>query len=38
MHRHYFGIFSQNPEYVGNYCNNGNNPFDFAGLKWIINQ
>ena len=34
MHRKFFRIISQNPEYVQIYCNNGNNRFHFALRNW----
>ena len=38
MHRHFFKILSQNPEYVQTHCNDRRNPFHFAGRKWLIEQ
>ena len=37
-HRQFFGILSQNPEYVQTHCNAKNNPSYFAIRKWMINQ
>ena len=34
MHRQFFKILSQNPEYVKTHCNDGNNPFHFPCRKW----
>ena len=36
-HRQFFGVISQNREYVDNFCNDRNNPFHFACQKWIKN-
>ena len=36
MHRHFFKILPQNPEYVQTHCNDRNNPFHFACLKWYL--
>ena len=38
MHRHFFKIISQNPEYVERVCNDRNNPFHFSIRNWMINQ
>ena len=38
MHRQFFKILSQNPDYVKTYCNDRNNPLHFAIRKWMINQ
>ena len=34
MHRQFFKVISQNPEYVKTHCNDRNNPFHFAIRKW----
>ena len=34
-HREFFRVISQNLEYVENFCNNMENPFQFACQKWI---
>ena len=36
-HRQFFGIISQNREYVDSFCNDRNNTFHFACRKWIKN-
>ena len=33
MHRHFFRILSQNPEYVQTHCNDRRNRFHFACRK-----
>ena len=38
MHRKFFEIISQNPEYVKNHCIDLKNPFHFGCWRWIINQ
>ena len=38
MHRQFFRIMSQNPDYVQTNCNDINNPFHFAIRKWMIKQ
>ena len=38
MHRQFFKIISQNPEYVKTHCNNRNNPFHFAIRKWYLDN
>ena len=37
MHRHFFQILSQNPDYVKTHCNDLNNPLHFACRRWMIN-
>ena len=34
--RQFFGSFSQNREYINNFCNDVENPFHFACQKWFI--
>ena len=36
MHRRFFKIYSQTPEPVKHRCNDRNNPFHFACLKWYL--
>ena len=36
MHRRFFKIISQNPEYVQTHCDDRNNPFHFACRKWCL--
>ena len=36
MHRQFFKIISQNPEYVKNFCNNMENPFHLACRMWYF--
>ena len=38
MHRPFFKINSQNPDYVKTHCNDRNNPFHFAIRKWYLND
>ena len=38
MHRQFFKTISQNLEYVKTYCNDLNNPLNFAIRKWMIKQ
>ena len=38
MHRQFFKIISQNPEYVKPHCNDLNNPLSFAFRSWMIKQ
>ena len=38
MLREFFGLISQNPEYVRGVCNDKITPFHFACRRWIINQ
>ena len=38
MHRQFFKILSQNPEYVRDRCEDLNNLFQFAIRKWMIKQ
>ena len=37
-HRQFFQKKSQNPEYVKTYCNDMENPFNFAIRRWMIDQ
>ena len=34
-HRQFFRAISQNRDYVENFCNDMENPFDYACQKWI---
>ena len=36
MHREFFKIISQKPEYVKGVCIYGNSPFYFACRRWIL--
>ena len=38
MHRHFFRIFSQNPEYKKTHCNDINSPFHLACRKWFLDN
>ena len=38
MQPHFLKINSQFPEYVEQFCNNGNNLVHFECQKWMINQ
>ena len=38
MHRQFFRVISQNPEYVKTFCNDLNNPFHFTYNNWMIIQ
>ena len=38
LHRQFFKILSQNPDYVKTHCDDTNNPFHFAIRKWKISQ
>ena len=38
LHRQFFKILSQSPDYVQTHCYDRNNPFHFAIRKWMINQ
>ena len=38
MHRQFFQISSQTPEYVKTQCNDVDNPPIFAICKWMIKQ
>ena len=35
-HRLFFKLILQNKEYLENICDDLNNPFHFASLKWIL--
>ena len=37
-HRKFFGKMSQYPEYVKTFCNDWENPLNFAIHKWMIKQ
>ena len=36
MHREFFRIISQNPEFLERFCNYGNNPFHFSCREWYL--
>ena len=36
MHRQYFRIFSQDPNFVDRFCNDRKTPFLFACRKWYL--
>ena len=36
MHRHFFKLLSQNPDYVQAHCIDRNNPIQFACRKWYL--
>ena len=38
LHRQFFRIISQNPEYVITFCNDLNNPFHFVCRKLILDN
>ena len=38
MHRHFFRILSQNPEFIKTYCINKGNPFHFECRKWYLHN
>ena len=35
-HRLFFRRMSEIKDYVGNFCNDGNNPFHFGIRKWVL--
>ena len=37
-HRQFFKILSPNPEYVQTHCNDRRNPFQYACLKWYLDN
>ena len=37
-HRLFFRRISENKEYIGNFCNDLNNPFHFACRKWYLDN
>ena len=38
MHRQFFRVLSQNPEYIRNFCNDRNNSFHFSIRKWYLDN